>query len=665
MRKGKKQKIKLPASVLAPSITAGASPVLTPPLPTAKPKPVVPVATAGKPAIVSRERLWAALPGVMAVLVYVNTWRGEFVYDDKRQIVRNSLIQDLSNFWTALASDVWAFKAENLGGATSNYWRPSFVLWMIANFQFFGLHPAGWHVANTLLHAGVTVLAYFLLRRCCALSRLTAGAVALLFALHPAHSESVAWIAGAPDLLMSLGILGSLWFLHRLQERQTARNWLLTLLLYAVALGAKEAAILYPLVVFVWLWQPDKKRVWKPAALWAAPFAGLALIYFLARLSVIGTLTQTANDAPGTLEMLLSVPEIFCFYLRQMIFPYWLGPSYSLRPVTTATIGAANFLLPLVLSLLAGALLLWLARRTATARLGLAMFLFFLAPAFNIAAFPREQAVHDRYLYLPVLGFLLLVVPPALAWLERQVKVRAVIYAVVGGLCLLLGAQTARYNRAWLSGLALFQRAVQSDPSAALNYDLLGAEFTEQKRWDEALAAYDESLKRGRLSSSLVGRADALTATQRYDEAIRDLSEITSGRAANSSAYTIYQAYERLAIAYERQGKYEPAVQALVEARKKLLQYAGALSEKIAVILYQSGQKDNALAQLEAAKPYARRELLPESRLVFYRLGLLYQEAGKPNEARAALQEYLALTDDMQDPITQQTRPLAAAALQK
>ena len=101
------------------------------------------------------------------------------------------------------------------------------------------------------------------------------------------------------------------------------------------------------------------------------------------------------------------------------------------------------------------------------------------------------------------------------------------------------------------------------------------------------------------------------------------------------------------------------------EARKKLLQYAGALSEKIAVILYQSGQKDNALAQLEAAKPYARRELLPESRLVFYRLGLLYQEAGKPNEARAALQEYLALTDDMQDPITQQTRPLAAAALQK
>ena len=209
------------------------------------------------------------------------------------------------------------------------------------------------------------------------------------------------------------------------------------------------------------------------------------------------------------------------------------------------------------------------------------------------------------------------------------------------------------------------QRAVQADPSAALNYDLLGAEFTEQKRWDEALAAYDESLKRGRLSSSLVGRADALTATQRYDEAIRDLSEITSGRAANSSAYTIYQAYERLAIAYERQGKYEPAVQALVEARKKLLQYAGALSEKIAVILYQSGQKDNALAQLEAAKPYARRELLPESRLVFYRLGLLYQEAGKLNEARAALQEYLALTNDMQDPITQQTRPLAAAALQK
>src|ERR1043166_8603335 len=83
------------------------------------------------------ELLWLLPALVAGLLVYLNTLHGQFVYDDQWQIVRNTLIQDGSQFWRALTSDVWAVH----GGeqATSNYWRPSFVFWMILNFRCFGL----------------------------------------------------------------------------------------------------------------------------------------------------------------------------------------------------------------------------------------------------------------------------------------------------------------------------------------------------------------------------------------------------------------------------------------------------------------------------------------------------------------------------------------------
>ena len=361
----------------------------------------------------------------------------------------------------------------------------------------------------------------------------------------------------------------------------------------------------------------------------------------------------TALSIPGALIMTL---------VGGMVFPFWIGPAYPLRAVTTSTIGAGNFFAPLIIAPLALGAMLWLARRKELARLGLAMFLCFLAPAFNIAAFPREQAVHDRYLYLPLLGFLILVVPPVLEWLAARANVAA--YAVLCLLCVLLGEQTIRYNRAWLAPIPLFEWAVRTDPNSSLNYDSLAAEYTSAKRWDEALATYNQALSLKRNATSLVGRAEALTQLQRYDEAERDLLEVIQERVP-SSAYTVYQAYERLAICYQQQRKLEQAVNSLQDGRKKLPQYAAAMTEKLAVILYQANRKDTALAQLEAAKPAARSELLPESRSVFFRLGSLYQEMGKLPEARAALQEYMALTNDAQDPATLQQRQQAMAILQK
>ena len=180
---------------------------------------------------------------IIAFVIFANSLSGEFVYDDGRQIARNPLIQDNALIGKALTSDVWAFKGDGTYTA-SNYWRPTFTAFHILNFRLFGLSPFGWHLLNVLLHAGICALIFLLLRRW-DLSSGLAFAVALVFAVHPVHVESVAWISGSPDLLFSAAFLGSLWFADKwAAEKSGGFNLLIALVLYALALGAKEVAML-------------------------------------------------------------------------------------------------------------------------------------------------------------------------------------------------------------------------------------------------------------------------------------------------------------------------------------------------------------------------------------------------------------------------------------
>src|SRR5689334_21940741 len=98
-----------------------------------------------------------AFIALLALCPFANTFRHEFVYDDSRQILRNPLIQRSELYAKALTSDVWAFKG---GGdiAASNYFRPTFVAWMILNWRLFEASPLGWHVSTVLLHVGVCLL---------------------------------------------------------------------------------------------------------------------------------------------------------------------------------------------------------------------------------------------------------------------------------------------------------------------------------------------------------------------------------------------------------------------------------------------------------------------------------------------------------------------------
>ena len=582
------------------------------------------------------ELKWLIPIAVVCLLVFANSLTGEFVYDDTRQILRNTLIQDGSLWWKALRSDVWAFKGDGTQAA-SNYWRPTFTLLNILCFRVYGINPMGWHVINVLLHTYVSLLAYLLLRRW-QFSAVLAFLIAIIFAVHPVHVESVAWIAGSPDLLFSIFLLGSLWFATSYRTSRSNKDLLLTILLYAGALGSKEIGILcLPIYYFLLTGESDGEEA--RASSLNTPLLALATVavaYFIIRMSIIGAIARPPDDAVALFDAVMSVPQMFFFYLKQIFAPLFVAINYPITPVKE--ISGMNFIVPLFVSIAVIAGILYLARSSKKARLAAAIFLVPLIPAMNATAFPSEQIVHDRYLYLPLLGALMLLVPLAgKVMSERNLLIAGGVFA------LMFGIQTVRYNFAWADELSLWTWTRKIDDGAFTSMQL-GSALSEENRYEDAIAAYSHAINKKPLMRAYYGRGRNYNAIKQYENAEKDLNAALATPPEQQDAYALYQVFESLGITYVEQKKYDQAIRNFLDARKALPIYGAALTEKLAVVHYQAGNKADAIRELESYVTRSRVEALPESKNVILRLGMLYAEAGRKDEARGALNEYLRST---------------------
>ncbi|MCD9187568.1 MAG: tetratricopeptide repeat protein [Pyrinomonadaceae bacterium] len=608
---------------------------------------------------------------IVAFAVFANTLDGDFVYDDKRQILKNPLIQDASLYGKALTSDVWAFKGDG-SIAASNYYRPTFILWLIFNFQLFGANPFGWHLLNVFLHTGVCLLGFLLLRKW-NLDDFTAFGIALLFAVHPVHTESVAWISGSPDLLFGLFLLASVWFADNFAKRYSSEtnanhgakyylDLIFALVFYAFALGAKEVGILcFPIFALIFARESGKSNAVKLTI----PFLICAIIYFIARYFAIGAVSHPTEDAVSLNDMIFTIPAMFVFYLKQTIFPLWLGANHPLRP--NGSFDFVNFLVPLIVSIAALALFFFLAKRSFVQKIGLAIFVLTLLPALNASGFMFEQIVHDRYLYFPLFGILMLIVPFFYEICTKffKEKSRAVFVSLIFFLSIPLVLKTFSYNRVWKTELGLWQDAVKLDPQSAFNWSQLGAILSEEKRTDEAIEAYNNSIDVRPTALAYLGLGRNFLARNQFEEAVFNARIVIEMPREKLNAYTLFQAYELETLALMQNNKSAQAEKSLLQARKSLPIYYAALTEKLAVVLYGQNRKQDALTELESARNQAKVEFLPSSKTVLLRLGMLYLETGNLNEAKKALLEYLKITGSLSDELTASDRKQALELLKK
>jgi tetratricopeptide (TPR) repeat protein len=433
------------------------------------------------------EKPWAppALACGLVFLIYAGAVGFDFVYDDTTQILQNPWLTSFSYLPRYFTSHVWAFA--NIAGA---YWRPLFLIWLLLHRILFGAHPAMWHLDSVLLHVAATGFVYLLARR---LTRDRAAGLiaALIFGLHPALIESVAWISGVTDPLLAVCLVPAFLAFLNWRESRSPRWLAASLVLYALALMSKEPAIvLGPLIfVYAWIYSPLTRRI-RDAFAAVVPYIPVTIIYLAIHLLVLQRVTYSRTLATPA-RTLLTAPSLMLFYLRTLVYPAVISPHYNFKLVTAFSV--TRVLVP-CLVLIAAAVLLYLSARRDRDRSRLTAFagawiLLPLLPAFYLAPQGPHDFAHARYLYLPCIGFGIIV-----AAAIRRLRVPAMQAAVAGVIVILLAVGTAAQQLYWTNDMTLFTRGVAVAPDNPTALTGLGIELGKRGRYPEAINLFQRAL---------------------------------------------------------------------------------------------------------------------------------------------------------------------------
>jgi tetratricopeptide (TPR) repeat protein len=443
--------------------------------------------------------------GVLLVLaatyfLYAPAARFPFVYDDVFQIAQNPHLDSWRFLPIYFTQHVWSHVPQ----IPANFYRPLFLLWLRLNNVLFDREPAGWHSTAILLHLVATGLSYLFAR---AILKNRAGSLlaALLFGIHPVHTEAVAWISGVPEPLNTVFFLGSfLCYLRLRADASHRRLWLAgSLVLFAAALLSKETAAVLPILIAAYELTLGKDRsspatsaVYRMQNL--LPYGVVLALYLLVRAAVLGEFTHRMTSVPPT-NSLLTLPWLLCFYARQLVWPSHLSPLYDVTYVSG--MAQLGFILPL-LAVICVSVAVW--RLTLWCHSGLpsflcAWFVTTLAPALLIfcVALPAE-GFHDRYLYLPSLALAMAVGAIFASFWESKLlagksvagAVAVIVAAVV--VCATLAFSTHRQIGYWASNYVLFQRAVEVAPRNEIANLNFASELLKTREYRRALQLSEE-----------------------------------------------------------------------------------------------------------------------------------------------------------------------------
>lgn len=473
--------------------------------------------------------LFALVP-LAAVLVYWNSLAGGFVWDDRFLVVDNPRVQSFDRLAELVTHD-YVFVAET--DLSYGYFRPLSSLSLAVDYAVWGPDPFGFHLTNVLLHAASSLLVCLLALGLGA-SRPVAWIAGLLFAIHPIHTESVAWIAGRTDVLSFLFSGASLGlFLARAPSRSSGERRLVlagSLVCFALALLAKEMAAVVPLwigCIELGRFSGDALRQRLARAFRvAAPWLGIIVLYAIVRFLALGVPPPEAPAEHSLIRAVLSAPPTLLRYLGWMAFPG--EPSaYVQNPYVTRLADPRLFGSLVALGLL-GAVCWRLARRHPEVGLLAAMLLVSFAPILNLVriAGPADMGalMAERFAYLPSFVFLLLVVSLGEILLARLPRIATRRNLAAAGLLLvapLYAWRTVERNRDWHDDVTFFERETLQTSGAPLLWTNLAQAEMRAGRPAEAERAIRQA---ERLSPQapwvLAVRAQWLTFAGRYAEAL-------------------------------------------------------------------------------------------------------------------------------------------------
>jgi Flp pilus assembly protein TadD len=523
--------------------------------------------------------VWICLGLVLVTfLVYARVLNCGFIdYDDPDYVTANPHVQN----GLTVQGIVWAFSHVH-----SSNWHPMTWISHMLDCQLWGLNPRGPHLVNVGFHALNAVLLFLLLQRLTSATWRSA-LVAGLFAWHPLHVESVAWVAERKDVLSTFfGLLSLLFYVRYAQNKSplnlqhSTLNYILALVLFALGLMSKPMLVTLPLVLLLLDWWPlqrvssfkfsvsssggtplaggDRQVLsFRQLVLEKLPFFGLA-----AASAVVTFFVQKSSGAVSSLAQaplpvrLENAAASYVAYLAKMFWPANLALIYPYRP----DVGTGKVVLAVLLLAGVTVLVLVLARQFRFLAMGWGWYLVTLLPVIGLVQV-GSQAMADRYTYVPLIGVFIALVWGVALLVERrrQMQIPATIVAI--GILAACAAVTDRQLRYWTDTRTL-------------------CEHTLRVTSDNAVAHFI-------LANVLMEQGDVATAVEHYREAIRLKSDYPDARL-------------NLTVALQRLGKPDEAMNGL----QNLLQADPSLAkahDKLAILLWQQGQIASAIAQFQEA----------------------------------------------------------------
>ena len=600
-------------------------------------------------ALSSRRRILIALIGLSLIAVTLAVFgqvgsHSFLSFDDNIYITENRYVQS----GLTLAGVTWAFT-----NAHAALWIPLTWLSHMLDCQLYGLNPMGHHLTSLVFHIASALLLFFVFERMTgALWR--SAFVAVLFALHPLHVESVAWAAERKDVLSTFFWMLTMWAYVRYVERPRLNRYLLALLSFASGLLSKPMLVTLPFVLLLLDYWPLGRFQFGGLSADAKPHAprpldtddqksnALRLIrekapfFVLCAISCILTIIA-ARKTGAVLPLegytlgsrITNALVSYVRYVEKMVWPRHLAVLYPLEILPLWKILGSGLLIVCVSLLVIRA-----ARKLPYCATGWFWYLGTLIPVIGIVQ-AGPQALADRFTYVPMIGLFVMI-----AWgipvILTQWRFRKVVLSLSTGLLLLLLMIVTNFQlKYWQNDITLYEHTLAVTSNNFVIHNNLGVVLAGQGKTQEAVAHYAEALKI---------RPD-------YAEAHNNLGAVLARQGKTQEAFAHYAEALRIKPDYARahynlggllanQGKTQEAIAHFAEALRIKPDYAEA-HNNLGVILANQGKTQEAFAHFAEAL-----RIEPDYAEAHNGLGELLANQGKTQEAIGHFAEAVRIKPD-------------------
>lgn len=565
----------------------------------------------------------ALLLGVVTIIVFWPVKNELFlVYDDPQYVLSNPHVQN----GLTLRDVAWAFEATYAAN-----WHPLTWISHMLDIEIFGHAAAAPHLINLFFHVSNTLLLFLILRAWTgAIWR--SGLTAALFAIHPLHVESVAWIAERKDVLSTFFLFVTFWFYGRFAQKphagklQPRINYALALLSFIFALMSKPMVVTLPfllLLVDYWPFQrlrADSVREFfsdlKRLALEKTPFFFSSAVLCAVTIAVQqkGGAIQSSYSPGVRIENALMAYER---YLAKTVWPVDLMLPYPpFPPLTTVAVAGAAMLLT---ALVVGAF--WSARKFPFIITGFFWFLGMLVPVVGLVPVGMVS-IADRYTYVPIVGLFII-----LAWCigaigRHRLHLKILMTSVAIVALIACAVMTRSQLSYWQNSETLFTHALRINQENAPAWYQLGSYFLQEGRSDDAIRCFSEVV---RLAPNYGNPYDdlglALAAAGRLPDAIASYHQALASHPNDPKTL------ENLGMALAMQGHFDEAVYCYQQAIR-VDPTDPVTFDNLGVALASEGKTGEAIQQFQMAL-----QLDPNYAEGYHNLGLALAQSGRLDEA--------------------------------